>query len=76
MLACMRTTLDIPKGLLDEARQLLGAKTKSQAVAMALREAVRAKQVQDLLSQRGKIDVEDRTEELERAELEDAGRSR
>lgn len=72
----MRTTLDLPEGLLDEARQLFGVKTKSQAVEIALRQAVRAKQLQYLLSQRGKIQVEDVTQELERAELEDAGRSR
>jgi len=76
MIEGMRTTLDIPRHLLDEARQRLGAKTKSQAVAMALREAVRARQVQHLLSLRGKLRVEDVTEELERAELADAGRTR
>lgn len=72
----MRTTLDIPENLLTEAKQLLKTRTKSETVAIALREAVRARQIQYLLSQRGKIDVEDATEELERAELEDARRSR
>jgi Arc/MetJ family transcription regulator len=72
----VRTTLDIPENLLTEAKQLLKTRTKSETVAIALREAVRARQIQYLLSQRGKIDVEDATEELERAELEDARRSR
>jgi len=72
----VRTTLDIPEKLLAEAKRLLKAHTKSGAVAIALREAVQARQIAYLLSQRGKIDVEDVTEELERAEIEDAGRPR
>ncbi len=42
MLVYTRTTLDIPKSLLDEARQLLGAKTKSQAVTLPMSDAILA----------------------------------
>lgn len=37
----MRTTLDIPEPLLEEARHLLGAKSKSDVVVLALEELVR-----------------------------------
>jgi Arc/MetJ family transcription regulator len=72
----MRTTLDIPEGLLRDAQRLLKSRTKSAAVTEALRSAVRRKQLEYLLSLQGKVAIEDVTEELERAELKDAARNR
>ncbi len=37
----MRTTLDIPRPLLEEARSLLGARSLSETVVLALEELTR-----------------------------------
>jgi hypothetical protein len=44
----MRTTLDIPAGLVEEARDAIGFKSKTDTVVFALKEIVRRSQVQDL----------------------------
>ena len=44
----MRTTLDIPPGLVEEARTAIGFKSKTDTVVFALKEIVRRSQVQDL----------------------------
>ena len=44
-LASMRTTLDLPAELLDEARRLLGFKSKTDTVVLSLRELVRRRRV-------------------------------
>jgi predicted nucleic acid-binding protein len=41
----MRTTLDIPEPLLEEARQLLGFKSKTDTVVVSLRELIRHKRI-------------------------------
>jgi Arc/MetJ family transcription regulator len=50
----MRTTLDLPEGLLDEAQQLTGSATKRQTVVTALEEVIRARRRQELLDMLGK----------------------
>ena len=42
MIIRMRTTLDLPEDLLEEARTTLGFKSKTDTVVMALRELARA----------------------------------
>ena len=44
----MRTTLDIPEDLLEEARRLLGFKSKTDTVIQSLRELVRRRRVESL----------------------------
>jgi hypothetical protein len=44
----MRTTLDIPAGLVEEARDAIGFKSKTDTVTFALKELVRRSKVQDL----------------------------
>jgi Arc/MetJ family transcription regulator len=44
----MRTTLDLPEGLVEEAREAIGFKSKTDTVVFALKEIVRRSQVQDL----------------------------
>ncbi len=53
----MRTVLNIPEDLLDEARDLLGLDSKSETIISALRELIRSKRIQELKSLYGKIDV-------------------
>lgn len=48
ILVSMRTTLDLPEGLIEEARDAVGFKSKTDTVTFALRELVRRSKVQDL----------------------------
>lgn len=44
----MRTTLDLPDGLVEEARDTIGFKSKTDTVVFALREVIRRKQKDEL----------------------------
>jgi Arc/MetJ family transcription regulator len=54
----MRTTLDIPEDLIEEARQVLGFKSKTDAVVLALRELVRRRRIEELKSLLGSVELE------------------
>lgn len=51
----MRTTLDLPEALLEEARSALGFKSKTDTVVLALREMVRRRRLEELKSLLGKV---------------------
>lgn len=44
----MRTTLDLPVGLIEEARDVIGFKSKTDTVVFALKEIVRRKRIDEL----------------------------
>ena len=54
----MRTTLELPADLLEEARQLLGYKSKTDVIVEALRQLVRAHKRQELQGLAGKVAIE------------------
>ena len=54
----MRTTLDLPAGLIEEARDVVGFKSKTDTVVFALREIVRRSRVEDLKSMFGTMRIE------------------
>jgi len=63
----MRTTLDLPVELVDEARDALGYTSKTDTVIFALREVVRRRRVDELKDLLGRIEFEfDPTELRER----------
>jgi Arc/MetJ family transcription regulator len=45
----MRTTLDLPDGLVEEAREAIGFKSKTDTVVFALKEIVRRKRKDELM---------------------------
>lgn len=51
----MRTTLDIPEPLIEEARRLLGFKSKTDTVVLSLREMIRRKRLEELKDLLGKV---------------------
>ncbi|MBI2466379.1 MAG: type II toxin-antitoxin system VapB family antitoxin [Candidatus Rokubacteria bacterium] len=51
----MRTTLDLPDDLLEEARRLLGFKSKTDTVVLSLRELVRRKRIEELKGILGQV---------------------
>jgi hypothetical protein len=54
----MRTTLDIPEPLLEEARTLLGVESKTDAVVLSLQEIVRRKRIDELKAMMGHVKLE------------------
>ncbi len=55
MLNHMRTTLDLPEELVNEARELLGYKSKTDTIVFALRELIRRDKIEKLIGMFGKV---------------------
>lgn len=53
----MRTTLDLPEELLEEARRLLGFKSKTDTVVMSLQELIRRRRIEKLKELSGQIEL-------------------
>lgn len=54
----MRTTLDLPRELVEEAMELSRCKTKSELIKTALEDLIRREKLQGLQDYFGKIDLE------------------
>jgi Arc/MetJ family transcription regulator len=54
----MRTTLDIPEDLLEEARRLLGFKSKTDTVVLSLQELIRRRRIEELKRLMGSVELE------------------
>ena len=54
----MRTTLDLPEALVDEARRLLGFKSKTDTVVLSLQELIRRRRIEDLKALMGSVRLE------------------
>jgi Arc/MetJ family transcription regulator len=64
----MRTTLDLPERLVEEARLALGFKSKTDTVVFALREVVRGSRIDELKSLMGRISFDFDPNELRRTD--------
>ena len=54
----VRTTLDIPEPLIEEARRLLGFKSKTDTVVLSLQEMIRRKRIEELKDLMGSVRLE------------------
>lgn len=54
----MRTTLDLPESLLDEAMKITHTSTKTAVIVRALEELVRKSKISGLKKFKGKIDID------------------
>jgi Arc/MetJ family transcription regulator len=54
----MRTTLDLPAALMDEAQKLLGFKSKTDTVVLSLTELVRRRRIEELRGLLGRVDLD------------------
>jgi Arc/MetJ family transcription regulator len=54
----MRTTLDLPDDLLQEAQRLLGFKSKTDVVVLSLRELVRRRHLEGLKELLGDVTLD------------------
>lgn len=64
----MSVTLD--DALIEEAQEMLGGKTRSETIRLALTEAVRRRRLQGALKHRGRIELGVDQEELARLRAE------
>jgi hypothetical protein len=67
----MRTTLNVDDQLFDELMRVTQAKTKTEAVRVALNEYLRLKRKQQLLTLRGRLDIADNWRMLRELETEE-----
>lgn len=51
----MRTTLDLPEGLVEEARRLLSFKSKTDTVVFSLQELIRRRRIDELKALAGHV---------------------
>ena len=54
----MRTTLDLPEDLIEEAMKVTGIPTKTRAIITALEELIRKSRISGIKKFKGKIDLE------------------
>ncbi len=54
----MRTTLDIPAPLIEEAQRLLGFKSKTDTVILSLQELIRRRRIEELKAMMGSIKLD------------------
>lgn len=54
----MRTTLDLPRELVEEAMELTRCKTKTELIKTALESLIRKEKLQELQEYFGKVDLE------------------
>jgi len=74
----MRTTLNIPDELIKELHRFSNEKSKTKAVSIAIKDYIRRKKIEHLLSLSGKIniDYEWKKEEEKEIELEEEERKK
>lgn len=64
----MRATLNIPDELLSQVQKITGEKSKTKAITTAMKEYIRQKKINELITLRGKIQIDydwEKEEELE-----------
>lgn len=71
----MRTTIDIEDSLFDDLVSLTRARTKTEAVRLALREFIRLKRKEELLGLRDSFAIDDTWADLRAAEMVEPGAS-
>ena len=54
----MRITLEIPEPLIEEARHLLGFKSKTDTIVVSLQELIRRKRIDQLKAMMGHVKLE------------------
>ena len=65
-----RMTVSIDDGLLANAQEALGARTKIETIRMALKEAVRQRRLKQALENRNRIELSIEANQLERLRQE------
>lgn len=53
----MRTTLDLPENLLEEAMKMAKTKSKTSTIILSLQELINKKRIEQLRKLKGKLDL-------------------
>ena len=59
-----RTTITLPSELLDNLKDMLGARSKTEAVMTAIENEIRAKKIENIKKMSGKLEFVKTAEEL------------
>ena len=59
-----RTTITLPLELLDNLKELLGARRKTEAVLIAIKDKIRAKKLDNIKKMSGKLEFVKTAEEM------------
>jgi hypothetical protein len=70
----MRATLNFSDELIKDLVRETGAKNKTQAITQAIKEYLKKRRLEKLLSLQGKLDLEDNWKEMEAVEMEELKR--
>lgn len=54
----MRTTLDLPEDLVEEAMKATNIKTKTKVIVAALEQLIRKSKIADIKNYKGKVDLD------------------
>ena len=54
----MRTTLDLPEDLVEEAMKATNIKTKTKVIVAALEQLIRRKKIAEIKNYKGKVDLD------------------
>jgi len=65
----MRTTMRLDDGLIKELMKVTGARTKTEAIHLAIAEFIRRKKLEALKALSGKVRIANHWQELEELEL-------
>ncbi len=65
----MRATLNISDDLIKEVQEVSGEKSKTKAITVAMQEFIRQRKIKELISMRGKVQIEYDWEKEEQLEL-------
>jgi len=60
----MKTTLNIPKELIEEAMKLSNKNTKTETIITSLKEYIRQRRLDEIINEAGKLDFSDDWERL------------
>lgn len=71
----MRTTLNIPDRLIQNLEKITGEKSKTKAICIAIEDFIKKREFEKLLSLKGKLNIKNRTKELEELELKEANKN-
>jgi len=67
----MRTTMNLDDKLIKELMAVTGARTKTEAIHLAISEFIRRKKLEGLKALSGKIRIADNWQEMEEVELKE-----
>jgi hypothetical protein len=67
----MRATFSIPDEIISEVQKMTGEKSRTKAIVVAMQEFIRQRKLREFAALKGKIQVDDRSEELECLEMEE-----